>query len=78
MVLIRSPMRDELLPIKHAAIQIELELVSSAEEAVVTSDDATNSKLWYISDAQERVCPFNSVLGITRFNRLQAETTISL
>eukprot|EP00972_Heterocapsa_arctica_P052159 7672052-Heterocapsa_arctica.AAC.1 len=34
--------QEQLLPIKHCSIQIELELVSSMEDAIVTADDATN------------------------------------
>eukprot|EP00972_Heterocapsa_arctica_P036042 5304025-Heterocapsa_arctica.AAC.1 len=36
--------QDKLLPIKHCSIQIELELVSSMEDAIVTASEATNSK----------------------------------
>eukprot|EP00972_Heterocapsa_arctica_P106289 15658365-Heterocapsa_arctica.AAC.1 len=44
--------QEKLLPVKHCSIQIELELVSNMEDAIVTADDATNSKRWSISDAQ--------------------------
>eukprot|EP00972_Heterocapsa_arctica_P027563 4053026-Heterocapsa_arctica.AAC.1 len=42
--------QEKLLPLRYMPIQIELELVSDAEEALIT-DEGVNSKHWSISNA---------------------------